>query len=134
MPQMTHPREFIAPIKPIAPTISVGPIIESDNIDNSKSAEKQKPLRLVLNESDKRVNGTLKFYNENKGFGFISIDSDGSEIFLHCDDLLKANIDIRPLLRNYSFEQIKFNFRVLDYMGKYNKSRKVIDIKLLGNY
>lgn len=131
MPQMTQ--EFQAPVMPIAHKISVGQIIECDNVEtHMRSAEK--PNRLVINESDNRVTGTLKFYNENKGFGFISIDLDGSEIFLHCDDLLKANIDIRPLLRKYSYEQIKFNFRVLDYMGKYNKSRKVIDINLMGNY
>lgn len=131
--QMTHSGEFLVPVAPIAHTSSTGPVIQSDSLETPSFSEK-KPQRLVLNESGDRVEGTLKFYNENKGFGFISIDRDGSEIFLHCDDLLKANIDIRPVLRKFNFEQIKFSFRILDYMGKYKKSRKVIDISLAGNY
>ena len=30
-----------------------------------------------------RMTGTVKWYNEKKGFGFITLDSDGKDIFLH---------------------------------------------------
>jgi len=39
-----------------------------------------------------RCSGTLKFFDHNKGFGFLTLD-DGSDVFLHHDDLLKANLD-----------------------------------------
>lgn len=54
-----------------------------------------KVKREILDISERRYTGVLKFYNENKGFGFVGCEQDGSEIFLHGDDLLKANIDIK---------------------------------------
>jgi len=32
--------------------------------------------------------GTVKFYNETKGFGFITPDNGGSEIFVHSSGLI----------------------------------------------
>lgn len=31
--------------------------------------------------------GTVKFFNQTKGFGFIKVDSNGSEIFVHVSGL-----------------------------------------------
>ncbi len=36
--------------------------------------------------SDERVEGTVKWFNEKKGFGFI-IDESGNEIFVHYRDI-----------------------------------------------
>lgn len=32
--------------------------------------------------------GTVKFFNESKGFGFIRSDDDGQEIFVHATGLI----------------------------------------------
>jgi cold shock protein len=34
--------------------------------------------------------GTVKFYNEEKGFGFIKADNSGEEIFVHRTGLVDA--------------------------------------------
>jgi cold shock CspA family protein len=37
-----------------------------------------------------RTTGRLKFFDENKNYGFIVSDVDGKDIFVHYDDLSKA--------------------------------------------
>lgn len=32
--------------------------------------------------------GTVKFFNEAKGFGFITVDATGNEIFVHTSNLI----------------------------------------------
>lgn len=62
-------------------------------IPNSQCQEiyKETNKPTVLNSSAVRYTGSLKFFDENKGFGFITRDVDNGDIFLHSDDLLKAN-------------------------------------------
>jgi len=42
------------------------------------------------NELKVRLTGKIKFFDEIKNYGFIIIDQDGSDIFVHYDDLSKA--------------------------------------------
>lgn len=37
--------------------------------------------------------GKLKFFDEQKNYGFIVMDGDKSDIFVHLDDLLKAGVN-----------------------------------------
>jgi len=91
--------------------------------------KKRKPV--ILDESKERYNGRLKFFDENKKYGFIVMDDDGSDIFVHYDDLIKANIT-KDLLRTARLGNvIRLNFSCMDYIGKYNRSRKAIDIQML---
>ena len=54
---------------------------------------------VTVNLPSVRVNGNLKFFDHNKGFGFLTLD-DGSDVFLHHDDLLKASMDLRSCMKN----------------------------------
>jgi len=91
--------------------------------------EKKKPI--ILDESKERYNGRLKFFDENKKYGFIVMDEDGSDIFVHYDDLCKAGIT-KDLLRTARMGNlIRLNFGCMAYIGKYNRSRKAIDIQLM---
>ena len=47
--------------------------------------------------------GTVKFFNESKGFGFISPNNGGTEIFVHSSGLID-NIRERDVVR-YDVEQ-----------------------------
>jgi len=98
--------------------------------NNGMPREKKKPI--ILDESQERFNGRLKFFDENKKYGFIVMDDDGSDIFVHYDDLIKANIN-KDLLRTARMGNVlRLNFGCMAYIGKYNRSRKAIDIQLLG--
>jgi hypothetical protein len=108
---------------------------DQDMFDQSPgySGQREKKKPIILDESTERYTGRLKFYDDNKKYGFIVMDDDGSDIFVHYDDLLKANIN-KDLLRTARMGNvIRLNFGCMAYIGKYNRSRKAIDIQLLMN-
>lgn len=59
------------------------------------------------------------------------MDDDGSDIFVHYDDLEKANIDKDFMRSTKHGNIIRFEFTCMAYIGKYNRSRKAVDLVLL---
>ena len=81
-----------------------------------------------------RKTGRLKFFDEAKNYGFIIMDEDGSDIFVHFDDLAKAGV-AKDLLRTAKQGNIiRFSFNCMNYIGKYNKSKKAVDLTLLNSF
>lgn len=97
---------------------------------NLSSSEKKKPV--ILEESKDRFVGKLKFFDENKNYGFLIMEQDGSDIFVHYDDLSKAGMTKDLLKKAKDGLDIKFSFQCMSYMGKYNKSRKAVELQVLG--
>jgi hypothetical protein len=81
--------------------------------------------------SEVRYTGRLKFFDENQSYGFIVMDDDGCDLFVHYDDLKKAKCTKEILRKAKSEYTIWFSFAKMDYMGKYNKSKKAVDLKLM---
>jgi cold shock protein len=44
------------------------------------------------NETLKMTNGTVKFYNESKGYGFIAPDDGSKDVFVHATALERAGL------------------------------------------
>lgn len=59
------------------------------------------------------------------------MDDDGSDIFVHYDDLCKANISKEQLRNAKNGQIIRFQFACMKYFGKYKDSRKAIDLSLI---
>lgn len=84
----------------------------------------------ILFESDDYSLGRLKFYNEQKGFGFI-VSSDNKDVFVHKDDLSRANINTCQLEYMRGFYEIILKFRYIEYKGKVRNNNKAIDIHVV---
>jgi len=75
--------------------------------------------------------GLLKFFNQQHQYGFIISEKDGSDIFFHYDDVkhtLLSKEFLRHATENYD---VRFSFHILDYIGKYESSKKAVNINLL---
>ena len=84
----------------------------------------------ILFESSEFSIGRLKFYNEQKGFGFI-VSSDSKDVFVHKDDLLRANINTCQLEYTRGFYDIVLKYRYIEYKGKMKNNNKAIDIHVV---
>lgn len=90
---------------------------------------KKKPI--ILDQTQERFSGKLKFFDEIKGYGFIVKEDDDKDIFCHYDDFCKANISI-PMLRAVKIGQVlRLSFSCLSYIGRHNKSKKAVDLQFI---
>ena len=80
---------------------------------------------------DYKVTGRLKFFNEGQAYGFIVSDIDGKDLFFHYDDMKKTNLSKQFLKDAKNRFIVRFQFKVMAYYGKYNLSKKAVDIDLL---
>jgi len=64
--------------------------------------------------------GTVKWFNDSKGFGFITPDGGGSDLFAHFQDIQSAG-----------FKSLKENERVSFEVGKSAKGDKATNIRSL---
>jgi hypothetical protein len=75
--------------------------------------------------------GRLKFFDEVQNYGFLIVDGDSSDLFVHYDDLKDAKLS-RDILRQAKTNYfLQFSFDIAFYSGKYKESKKGINLKLL---
>ncbi len=80
--------------------------------------------------SPELLTGMLKFFDEVQDYGFFTMDCDGTDLFVHYDDLLKSGITKEYLMMAKAMN-VRFAFRCVSYYGKYNLSYKAVDIQPL---
>ena len=63
---------------------------------------------------DTKIQGTVKFFNEEKGFGFIKHDNSNKETFVHANGLIdkneandKVEIDVQEVSKDLNTVNIK---------------------------
>ncbi len=82
---------------------------------------KRLPLKLILinnnNTMDKKSTGTVKFFNTEKGFGFIKHDDSSKETFVHASGLI---------------DEIKENDKVEFDLQNGQKGMNAVNVKLIG--
>jgi 'Cold-shock' DNA-binding domain len=101
-------------------------------VEEKKSKEKRQPL--ILEESNERYVGILKFFDENRAYGFIIMENN-SEIFVHYDDFEKKDQGgiTKEFLASYKYGNIiKVEFSLMKYIGRYNVSRKAVEVRVIG--
>jgi len=86
---------------------------------------------VILSDNKDRYSGTLKFFDEKKKFGFLVMDKDGSDIFVHYEDLNKVGLTTEQLMDPKFIKDLKFTFCELEYLGKHRKSKKAVDLKMI---
>ena len=89
-----------------------------------------KPNSSVLDESKSFFMGKIKYFDFNKEFGFIHIDNDAKEIFFHLHDVNDSRLSKEVLNLSKIGISIRVMFKVMNYIGKYDTSRKAIGIRI----
>lgn len=91
-----------------------------------------KKKHVILDEGKaERITGQLKFFDDKKNYGFLTIDSSGKDIFVHFGDLNKAGLSRSQLNDSKTWKDCKFEFTALTYIGKHNKSKKAVDLMMI---
>mmetsp|Transcript_21175 Transcript_21175/g.20855 ORF Transcript_21175/g.20855 Transcript_21175/m.20855 type:complete len:303 (-) Transcript_21175:26-934(-) len=78
-----------------------------------------------------QASGRLKFFDEVQNYGFLVVDQDHSDLFVHYDDLKSSRIS-RDILRQAKTSYfLQFTFDIVKYSGKYKESKKAVNLKLV---
>lgn len=86
------PMHSISPSKANSYKLGSSPVQPIPNYYTPTSYPQNGPSPAPDANDNKRYTGRLKFFDDGKNYGFIIMDSDESDIFVHYDDLQKAGI------------------------------------------
>jgi len=94
------------------------------------SAKKKK--KVESRKYKERMLGKLKFFSAKDKYGFIVVEADGTDLFVHYDDLRKAQMDDNLLMTFKGKLDVSVQFCIFEYSNKQGRiKKKAVDIKLL---
>ena len=65
----------------------------ADKASNMQNSKKIKPVEIIEYNKDKKYLGRIKFYNEDKRFGFLEIEGE-KDVFVYEDSLRDAKLTL----------------------------------------
>ncbi len=127
-PAAVQPAAYILPAQYYSPPMCIPMMVQP----NVASIAYNYVDYTAANTSGEYLTGRIKFFDEGQNYGFFVMDCDGSDLFVHYDDLAKAGIT-KEMARMAKANGTKFAFRCMKYYGKYDMSYKAVDIQVLEN-
>lgn len=82
---------------------------DQDNFQNSDAAwpgDDAGTVELTASEEDKMPVGTVKFFNTQKGYGFIQPDDGGKDVFVHVSAVERSGMHTLNEGQKVSFEVV----------------------------
>lgn len=110
------------------PAPPIGSLQKFQSVVQTSTADLSRKPQVLEYNSEIRVTGALKFYDEGKKFGFIIGDKDGLDIFFHFKDMELNGISEERLVKN---GPQRFSYVEMKYAGRRPDSKKAVDIKVL---
>ncbi|MCA0372411.1 MAG: cold-shock protein [Proteobacteria bacterium] len=68
------------------------------------------------------MNGVVKFYNGERGFGFVSPEGGGADVFVHVSAVQRAGLEVLEPNQKITFQMLP---------DKFGKGPKAINIALI---
>ena len=103
-------------------------------IQNTYIPSYQPPVFPSYNEgTGELLTGRIKFFDSTQNYGFFILDKDGSDLFVHYDNFLKAGIT-KEHIQMARVMNMRFSFHKVNYYGKYKLSSKAVDINLIQDW
>lgn len=92
----------------------------------------KKKKKVESRKYKERMLGKLKFFSAKDKYGFIVCNTDGTDLFVHYDDLRKAQMDDNLLMTFKGKLDVSVQFCIFEYSNKQGRiKKKAVDIKLL---
>jgi len=92
----------------------------------------KKKKKVESRKLKEKMFGKLKFFSAKDKYGFIVVDTDGTDLFVHYDDLRKAQMEDQMLMTFKGRLDVSVSFCIFEYQNKQGRiKKKAVDIKLL---
>jgi cold shock CspA family protein len=94
------------------------------------SPDRKKPV-VILEDRKDQFKGRLKFFNDDHGYGFVTMEGSEEDVFVYQDELTKAGLSGKDFRVMRDGKKLRVRFQVVSYIGKNGKSKKAVDLKVV---